>query len=286
MKIKVKIKGNNENWSVFQVGKQKGMPVVHFHGLASNSSEIMVFENLAIRNNLKIIGINRSDFNKTNKQFNRKIFFEDFQLILNELNIDSFCIQGHSAGGWYAIQLCELMNKRICKCSLISSLMPFNEISNFKISKLYFEMYFAKKHPEISKKILKEFIEIDFENEKHTNKKLNRLKFILNESDLKYLNMKNNPINRAITQTLKYNKDSVVNELIELTKEVKLNYSKINKIPINFYHGKLDKIIPIQIEKHFRNHLSDSVFYEFENDGHLSVLKHSDFILNKYIDLN
>lgn len=110
-------------------GNPYGKPLFICHGLNSSRLEAKLIEHLLLRDDIKIIGIDRRGIGGSSFQKNRTVldFVDDILAVANELKIEKFSLLGISAGASYALACVYKIPKRLISVHIISGLGVVDE---------------------------------------------------------------------------------------------------------------------------------------------------------------
>jgi pimeloyl-ACP methyl ester carboxylesterase len=141
-----------------EYGNINGYPIIYLHGSQSSRLEMHYDMSFAIKNDLRIITIDRpghglSDFNPEGSILS---FAKDVKQLTEYFKIDTFSVVGMSAGSPFALGLTYLFSENIYKTSVISGFAPYTKDSKKYLSNEVKTMLsLAKTFPFLLKILLK-----------------------------------------------------------------------------------------------------------------------------------
>ena len=107
----------------------EGRPIIYFHGTASSRLEILLLKEFAIRNQFKLIGIDRPGYGLstfTNRNGLRN-FVKDVNTLTDYLKLSSFAVLSWSGGGPFALAFTALFPGKVTRAVAVGSpALPFD----------------------------------------------------------------------------------------------------------------------------------------------------------------
>ena len=101
----------------------EGRPIIYFHGTASSRLEILLLKEFAIRNQFKLIGIDRPGYGLstfTNRNGLRN-FVKDVNTLTDYLKLSSFAVLSWSGGGPFALAFTALFPGKVTRAVAVGS---------------------------------------------------------------------------------------------------------------------------------------------------------------------
>lgn len=265
-----------------EYGIENAFPIVYCHGSQSSRLEMHYDQDFALKNNLRIITVDRpghglSDFNPNGTILG---FGNDVIELMNHLKIDKFSVVGMSAGSPFALALAHSFPNRISKVAIISGFAPFNKESKQYLSKQIKTMLgLAKSMPFL----LKLMLEIQKKQlVKNPRKALAGFLKIMSTPDQEVL--KNESIMKVIEtmflEAFRNGSEGVAYEISKLlVRDWKFELNQI-KVPVTFWQGKEDNNVPNQWAELMNNEVPNSELKLIKNEGHLIIFNHAEDIFN------
>lgn len=256
-----------------ECGDPTGYPILYFHGFPGSRLEINRFQNVAISNKFRLIGVDRPGMglSSINPKGSILSWATDIEILTNTLGIDKFSIVGHSGGGPFIAACVYAIPQRLNAAAIVSGMAPLDNpeslvgmargqivmskiikwmpwISNIMM-KLTLMML---KNPNMMDKMIKQLPEID-------------QKIFRDPASLKSL----------IDSTI----EAFRNGTVGPAQEMKLLFNPwgfiLEKIacPMTIWYGGLDTQAPISHAKVYARLIPGAQLNIIENEGHHSILK-------------
>ena len=273
-------------------GKPSGKTIVFFHGWPGTRLDISCFDNIAQKNGVRLISIDRPGCGLSSYQKKRKVEHLKYDVIelLDYLGISKISALGFSTGALYVLDLVKMFPERIESVGIVSG-VPYYTLKYNK-KKLPFSLKVIKilaRLSGINRCIIRTVSDIGLNRykrnpEREFNKSLLKLSKIDKETW-------NNPtirnwfINEYLPDLLESNRKGLAQDLLLLIQSFAKPVIPPEKLetnfPVYFWHGKIDEVVPsiasIQQSKLFTN--SELILYP--NEGHKIVYTHFEEIIRK-----
>jgi len=114
-------------------GDTAGAPIMAFHGMGSSHltwvSDISLSE---IVRGVCLISIDRPGYGESSSPpagYSYSQFVADIKELADSLQLDTFCVAGHSSGGPYALAAAALLPGQVVACAAVSSDPPYAHLS-------------------------------------------------------------------------------------------------------------------------------------------------------------
>ena len=260
-----------------EYGNPNEFPIIYFHGSQSSRLEMHYDIYFAIKNDLRIITIDRpghgiSDFNPSGSILQ---FGKDVKQLIDHLKIDDFSVVGMSAGAPFALGVAYLYPENINKVSIISGFAPFNNKNKKHLSKeVKMMLNLAKTFPFLLKIALKVQVK---QLDKKPKKALNGFLKIMSQPDQEIL--KKEAVIKVIENMFKeaYRKGSKgvayeISNILVRNWEFELNEIQV---PVTFWQGKKDNNVPFQWAQYMSSKIKGSHLKEFPEKGHLLMFEYA-----------
>lgn len=258
-------------------GNPNGKPLFVCHGLNSSRVEAGVIEHLLIRDDIKVIGIDRRGIGGSSFQKDRTVldFVDDICVVANKLKIDQFSILGTSAGASYALACAYKIPKRLISVHIVSGLGVIDESLEdlSKESKGFIAL--AKKTPVFVAPIFWFLIGRWSQNEKKVDRFLKNIVQSLGKidkdlfQDRKVKELFVTTFSEAYKQGVK---GVAQDAILAYATPWGFKLEEIKFQNIYFYNGGLDLSVPVSMGKKMNEAISGSVMKVYSKDGHLSIL--------------
>ncbi len=260
--------------SYLEFGKPTGHPVFYFHGAPSSCLEPLLIDNeVFIEYGLRIIapnrpGIGQSDF-QNNRNFND--WPEDVLSLADHLKLDKFSVFGNSGGGGYVTACAAMIPERLLSAVVVSGGWQMNLPEAKKNLKFPFSMFWtvAAKLPFLLPLLLGTMQSSPKESKE---KGLAQAKKMMPAPDYEAMIQFDRAavLAKALDEAI-LNKKGVAWDLRLYLKKFDFNLSEIT-FPITFFHGEIDKNMPIELVKKMVVQIPNAKLITYENDAHLSTL--------------
>ena len=265
---------DGRQFSYLEFGKTNGHPVFYFHGAPSSCLEPLLIGNEAfIEHGLRIIAPNRPGIGQSGFQINRKFndWPEDVLSLADHLKLNKFSVFGNSGGGGYVTACAAMIPERLLSAVVVSGGWQMNLPEAKKNLKFPFSMFWtvAAKLPFLLPFLLGTMKSSPKESKQ---KGFAKAKKMMPEPDYNALIQYDRAdiLARAVEVAL-LNKKGTSWDLRLYLKKFNFNLSGIN-FPITFFHGELDKNMPIELVKKMVAQIPNAKLITYENEAHLSTL--------------
>ena len=271
---------DGRNLGYAEYGNENGKPIIYCHGSQSSRLEMHYDTSFAIKNNLRIITIDRpghgiSDFNLEGSILS---FANDANQLVEHLKIEKFSVVGMSAGSPFALGIAYSFPEKIEAVNIISGFAPFDSSSKQFLSKEIKTMLnLAKSFPFLLKIMLK--IQAK-QLKKNPQKALIGFLKIMDESD--QIVLKDERVMQVIqsmfVEAFRNGSKGVAHEISKiLVRKWGFKLNEIN-VPVTFWQGKQDNNVPYQWAELMSNEINNSELKLFPDEGHLIIFNHAEEI--------
>ena len=260
-----------------EYGNPNEFPIIYCHGSQSSRLEMHYDIYFAIKNDLRIITIDRpghgiSDFNPSGSILE---FGKDVKQLIDHLKIDNFSVVGMSARAPFALGVAYLYPENINKVSIISGFAPFSNKNKKHLStEVKMMLKLAKTFPFLLKIALKVQVK---QLDKKPKKALNGFLKIMSQPDQEIL--KKEAVIKVIENMFKeaYRKGSKgvayeISNILVRNWEFELNEIQV---PVTFWQGKKDNNVPFQWAQYMSSKIKGSHLKEFPEKGHLLMFEYA-----------
>lgn len=256
-----------------EYGDPNGIPIFYFHGTPGSRLEAGPFQELAVANRCRLIGIDRPGLGLSSLDKKRSIlsWATDVTHFADCLKIEKFSIIGHSGGAPFVAACAYAIPDRLKSAVIVSGMAPLNDPES------QIEMARGQR---VANKLIRAMPWLT-----HVMMKLTLVM-------LKKPNMMDKMIKQLpeVDQALFYNPESrkaLINSTLEAFRngiagpayEMKLLANpwgfdlKTIKYPMTIWQGTLDRQAPMSHAKIYANLVAGAQLKIIENEGHLSLLK-------------
>ncbi|MDP1811041.1 MAG: alpha/beta hydrolase [Sediminibacterium sp.] len=260
--------------SYLEFGEANGHPVFYFHGAPSSCLEPLLIGNeVFIEHGLRVIAPNRPGIGQSDFQINREFnnWPDDVLSLADHLKLDKFSLFGNSGGGGYVTACAAMIAERLHSAVVVSGGWQMNLPEAKKNLKFPFSLFWtvAAKWPFLLPFLLGTMKSSPKESKE---KGLAQAKKMMPAPDYEALILYDRAevLARALDEAL-LNKKGVAWDLRLYVKKFDFNLSEIT-FPITFFHGEVDKNMPIELVKKMVIQIPNAKLITYENDAHLSAL--------------
>lgn len=274
--------------SYLEFGKRNGHPVFYFHGAPSSCLEPLLIENeVFIEYGLRIIAPNRPGIGPSDFQNNRCFndWPKDVLSLADQLKLHKFSVFGNSGGGGYVTACAAMIPERLHSAVVVSGGWQMNLPEAKKNLKFPYSVFWfvAEKLPFLLPFLLGTMKSSPKESK---GKVFAKAKRMMPAPDYNALIQYNRAevLSRALEEAL-INKKGVAWDLRLYLRKFDFNLSEI-KFPITFFHGEMDKNMPVEIVKKMVAVMANAKLITYKDDAHLSTLcHHFDEVAREIIDI-
>lgn len=263
-----------------EVGDPEGRALFHFHGLNSSRLEVNMVHEQMLKANIRCIGVDRPGMGLSTFQKNRKVLdiVDYVEELADSLSIKKFSVLGISSGAKYVLACAYKIPHRLISCNIISAATPMECINNDmdrkirifislvqKISWLIRPVYwflYARLSQDVSKS--DRFIENIFATLGDADKQL------LEDATTKKMLLET--FRESYVQG---SKGVAYDARFDLIKHSwGFNLEDIAFSNIYFWHGALDKMIPLSMVESMIEKMSAAHLTVYPHEGHISIVMH------------
>ncbi len=261
-----------------EAGDPEGKVLFHFHGLNSSRLEVKMVHDQMLKAGIRFIGIDRPGMGLSTFLKNREVLdmVDDVEELADSLGIKKFSVLGISSGGKYALACAYKIPHRLISCNIISGASPMEFINKDMDKKIHLFISFIQKTPWLIRPIYWFLYARLSQNISKTDQFLENIFATLGEVDKKLLEEET-----VKTMLLEAFRESYVQgnkgvaceagfDLIKHSWGFKLEDVEFPNI--HFWHGALDKGIPLSMVKSMVEKISGATLKVYPNDGHISIV--------------
>lgn len=272
---------NNKQISYIRYGEWTEKVILFFHGFTGSKRYIPENES---NSGICILSFDRPGIGKSDieEYYTMESFLNDINSVLENKNIESVHLIGHSAGGFYAQLFADLYPQKVKSLSLLSSIIPLNSPDTKGIlniqwkvikfitihAKRFSKFYFSKMAADIIKNYDKQF-EKNLKN--------------ISEKERCFMCENFNLIKNAIINSTAHNGLGIYYDAYALCQKRKCPQLK-NTFPVFIWNGTDDHTTPISFAKHLNKQYNTAKLHIVENMGHMLYLPCWEKILKEILD--
>jgi pimeloyl-ACP methyl ester carboxylesterase len=262
--------------SYLDLGAGGAPAVFHFHGHGSSRVESLMLDAAARRLGMRVIGLDRPGIGYSDPQHGDRLrnWPHDVAQVADMLGIDTFAVQGMSAGGPYALACAYEYPERVTACSLVSA-VPTPEVAKRagpRVRRLLW--WAAARFPNYLRKRLMQFRPDARPSEEAVQARMQRVAMWLGGEDLHLMQI---PEMRAILlrtmlETARQNGAGNRAEIERLVRPWGFDIRDITRPRMFLWHGTEDRIMPVAPARRMARTLRNCTATFYEDEGHFSVL--------------
>lgn len=261
-----------------ETGDLTGKPLFLFHGLHSSRLEAKSVHENMLERGIRLIGVDRPGMGYSTFQENRKVldFVDDVTQLAEHLKLDTFSVLGISSGGKYALACAYKIPMRLHSCNIISGAAPM-ELLNDEMP--FFNRFFIsiiQHFPWLIKPIYWFLYGRLSKKSENSDQFLAEIVHVLDEVDKKMMENKElkalllNAFHESYAQGTK---GVAYDASFDIQKNAwGFNPADITFTPIHFWHGGLDKGMPLSMTKRLIEKIPNATLKVYPHEGHISVI--------------
>lgn len=261
-----------------EVGDPEGKVLFHFHGLNSSRLEVNIIHRQMLKAKIRFIGIDRPGIGLSTFQDNRKVLdmVNDVEELADSLHIEKFSVLGISSGAKYVLACAYKIPHRLISCNVISSAAPMEFINDDMDNTIRIFISFIQQFPWLIRPIYWLLYARLSQNISKSDQFLENILATLGEVDKKLLaeetikKMLLEAFRESYVQGSKGVAYDASFDLIKHSWGFKLEDIKFPNI--HFWHGALDKAIPLSMVKSMIEKISGTILKVYPHDGHISIV--------------
>ena len=272
--------------SYLDIGDPKGTPILYFHGSPGSRYEALFAEKSAISHNLRIIAPDRPGFGDSDfkPDYSLLDYNNDIIEIVDQLNVSKFGAVGVSGGGTTVLSLAYEYSNRLLFAVDISGYAPIHKTGLskvmvpldrlfwriakiapwlFKLSFSYMGRIATTKSPQKFSKLLKSaYSGPDAE-------------ILENEEMAKFLRV-------DMIEAFKNGADGPSWDTMIRYLDWEFNIQDID-FKIHIFHGSEDITVPLKFAEYKAEHLQNTSYTVYKDEGHFMFVRKFDEILSQVI---
>ncbi len=257
-----------------EVGDPTGFPVFHFHGHGSSRLEALALADAAKKARVRLIAFDRPGIGLSDPKFGDRLLNwpSDVAEAADRLGIQSFAVQGMSAGGPYALACAHLLPDRVTACSLVSAVPPPGIALSSGPTLRRFAWWVARNFPKYLRRRLQE-IRPDHMSEAMVRARMVRIGQWLGGEDLRLMQdpAKHELLVRTMLESGRQDGRGNRSEIERLVRPWGFDIRKV-KVPVFVFHGDEDQIMHVRPAQKMARALKGCVATFYAGEGHFSVL--------------
>ncbi|HUU77968.1 MAG TPA: alpha/beta hydrolase [candidate division Zixibacteria bacterium] len=279
------------------LGEFTGKPILFFHGWPGTRNDISCFHKIAKKMKCRIISLDRPGYSHSDFQKKRSVsdFSEDVLEVLDFFSIEEIPILAFSSGGLYAFETALKLPKKITSLNLVSAIPYFKinieeEILNPHIKYLRILVRF----PGIIRLILRIVSDYGLNRYKrNSEKEYNKSLRLMPEIDNRTWSQKEIKewfLGDYLPDLLLSKRKGISWDLFlviwSLFYPESSERSSELKIPVNFWHGLKDKIVPYSTTREQSKLFPEAKVTFYPNEGHKILYTHFNEILDSILSMD
>ncbi|MGD2271119.1 MAG: alpha/beta hydrolase [Desulfobacterales bacterium] len=265
-------------------GDSQGKPIFYFHGFPGSRLEARFAEDIAVKINVRIIGIDRPGYGISDNRPGRTIvdWPDDVAELADALGIDHFAVLGISGGGPYAAVCAYKIPRRLTSVGIVCGLGPITA-SGIVADMLWFNrigLIIAAHGPWLVKLILKP---LSILLRHHAGKIVACLSKSSKEPDRAALNQPQiiNIMSATFKESVRRGAAGAARDAVLYANPWGFDLQDIH-MQVYLWHGQRDDIIPITMARHMAGTIPNCRATFYPEEGHFSlVFKYMEDILHQ-----
>lgn len=258
------------------VGVGSGPVVFHFHGHGSSRLEALMLEDAAHKCGLRVIALDRPGIGRSDPKTGDRLLDwpDDVAQMADHFGIETFAVQGMSAGGPYAMACAHKLASRVTACSLVSAVPPPQIARRAGPRARRLAWWVAYRFPNYLRRRLLQFRPDDPPREDLVEARMLRVANWLGGEDLRLMHIAElrSVLARTMMETARQNGAGNRDEIERLVKPWGFAIENLNVARIFVWHGDEDRIMPVGPARTMARHLKDCTATFYAGEGHFSVL--------------
>ncbi len=261
---------DGRNLGYAEYGSLRGKPVFYFHGFPSSRLEAALFDQTAKGLDAHIISVDRPGMGLSTFKPGRKMlhFTDDVAELADQLNIARFAVVGMSGGAPYVSACAYKIPERLTGASIISGLAPIDKLSAIHnmIGETRLILWLGQSAPWLLKVLFA-----------MAANRINRKRDLFFGKSLPYTD--------RVTLALPTVQDNWAKSISEAFRfgtlgpvwDTRLSASPWGfnpqeiSIPIQLWHGELDRNVPVVIARRLANSIPKCQAKFYRDEGHFSL---------------
>ena len=260
-----------------EAGDPEGKALFHFHGLNSSRLEVNIIQNEMLKSGIRIIGVDRPGMGLSTFQENRKVldFVDDIVALADHLAIEKFSVMGTSSGCKYVLACAYKISHRLLSCHIISGASPMEFINDDMDKTTRTLILLLQKAPWLIEPVYWFSFGRYSQEPSKEEKFVSSILFTLGEVDKSLL--ENDTIKQMLVSAFR---ESYIQGSRGVAYDARFDllasswgfdFKDIEFTPIHFWHGALDKGMPLSMAKIMVDKISGTTLRVFDDEGHLSI---------------
>lgn len=271
----IKLK-DGRNLGYADLGDPEAKPLFHFHGFPGSRLEVAIFADRVVKNNIRLIGIDRPGMGLSDFKKGRTILDwpDDVVELADALGIEKFAIEGISGGGPYAAACAYKIPDRLTACGIISGLGPMDLAVEEKIKSIRRLSFVIRRMPWLFKLMisfqsrgLKDLEKAESKMRKTIKKFPEPDRKVMDDPKLLPLFIKES------AEAFRQGNKGAIYEGKLYAKSWGFSLEDISpKLKVYLWHGEVDEAVPVAMGRGVCKAIPncDGIFYP--NEGHYSTI--------------
>jgi pimeloyl-ACP methyl ester carboxylesterase len=256
--------------SYAEFGKPDGYPVIHFHGGGGSRLEpLLLGDELISQFGIRLIAPDRPGYGQSDFQPNRSFsdYPKDVIFLANTLGMDKFSVLGISSGGGYVSACAAKIPDRLLSAVIVSGAWEMDDLTDLPMGTRWI-FALIKKFPGIYEIFLK-FLLRSFQGS--PEKLLVSLKKQTTAADYTLLEPRIHAFRESAIEAMRQGTKGAAWDVLLYLRPCDFDLEEI-QIPLKFFHGELDRNVPISMAKRVINRLPTAQLFTYANEGHISIV--------------
>ncbi len=274
---------NNKQISYIRYGEWTEKVILFFHGFTGSKRYIPENE---CDKGICILSFDRPGIGKSDieEYYKMESFLNQINSVLENKDIRSVHLIGHSAGGYYAQLFAELYPQKIKSLSLLSSMIPLNSPDTKRILNMHWKIIkFITLHAKKFSKFY--FHKMADDIIKNYDKQFERNLKNISEKERCFMCENFNLIKNAIINSAANNGLGMYYDAYALCQKREC-LQRQNIFPVFIWNGTNDNTSPVSFAKYLKRQYNTAKIHIVKNMGHMLYLPYWGKILKEIWELN
>ncbi len=256
-----------------EYGDPTGTPLLYYHGWPSSRLQAALLDKVAKEHHLRVIGPDRPGIGMSDFHPGRRIL--DWPEVITDLTqalgIDKFLVMGVSGGGPYVLVTAHAMPERVLGATVICGAPPLRVVGTRGLMWPYrVALFLRHRIPPLLGYGLRASARISYQ--KQNGWLMRRMMASLGPEDRAALAVDDNyaVITKSFQEAMRGSVEALQVDGDLYTSDWEFDTSGIT-IPIRFWHGDLDRNIPLGMVQSFASKIPQATLSVAEGHGHYSL---------------
>lgn len=289
-----------------EYGDQNGTPLLYFHGYPSCRLEAFVIDDMAQRQNIRLLSLDRPGFGLSTPQPNRSItdWPADVSAFAKGMQLSRFAVLGASGGGPYALACAHgLPQEMLSGVGLFASAPPW--VAGAHLNSIYRRVMRAMAiycptglriildvlvrvstwlvHSGPVARRIDRWLEQDDKNEAANDQAVNKTSATITPKKT-IADRRLELVHALLEEPFAQGSRAAVDETRLLSSDDwGFSFESVRYTPVRIWHGAKDTNAPVSLIRYMVKRLPHCIYHEFEGDTHYTMFEHSEGAIRELI---